>query len=109
MDNTAPPAVGRGRGRGEAVLPQGLWDELSGLGNDKQADDVQDLTRYDDRPDDARRKEHNFSENFDEDSFIPPMGFGRGRGGARGAFGGRGGGGRGCGLEKVEHWCYYIY
>lgn len=88
MHTTASAGRGRGRGRGgEAVLPQGLWDELSGLGAEKDTSDA-----HKDH-DHVRRDYPNPGQFDDGDACMPPAGFGRGRGGM--------GGGRGRGPEKV--------
>ena len=97
----APVGRGRGRGRGGggiAILPEGLWGELTELGGEKGAD-------IDSMPDpnlggsnhmgNRGNNDPDFSDAADD--FIP-TGFGRGMGG-RGSGRGRG---RGRGPDKVE-------
>jgi hypothetical protein len=107
-----PVAVGRGRGRGRggiAVLPEGLWNELSGIGGDKPQgveDKAQDISESEtDKVSSVARQQEREAhfEDADTGGHQMPMGFGRGgRGqGGRGR-GGRGEGrGRGRGADKV--------
>ena len=115
-DDDAPsmasiPSIGRGRGRGRGssgvpVLPQGLWDEISGLGggsNSAVHDEEPVLPREDSHAAEADKFEEGLGEG--ENDFVP-MSFGRGGAAGRGRGRGRGrgdhgdGAGRGRGFDK---------
>jgi hypothetical protein len=113
-DDVPVPSGGRGRGRGRGssgvpVLPQGLWEEISGglggSGASSSALNEEEPVRGEDfRYDEPDRYEEVVSDDGGND--FMPMSFGRGgAGGGKGRGRGRGGdrgdgAGRGRGFEK---------